>query len=94
SKEIFKETQDINIEANTSSRIMQIPEIEGLSSVYFLDLKLLDSAGKQVSDNFYWLSTKKDVMDYPKTQWFITPIKEFADYTGLNELPEVKINVQ
>jgi exo-1,4-beta-D-glucosaminidase len=94
SREIFKEIKDINIEANTSLRTMQIPEIEGLSSVYFLDLKLKDASGKQVSDNFYWLSTKKDVMDYAGTKWFVTPIKEFADFTGLKDLPDIKINVQ
>lgn len=94
SNEIFRETKDIDIKANTSSQIMQLPEIKGLSSVYFLDIKLLDSAGRRVSDNFYWLSTKKDVMDYPGTKWYVTPIKEFADFTGLKELPGIKIEVK
>ena len=33
-------------------------------------------------------------MDYAGTKWFITPIKEFADFTGLKDLPGIKINVQ
>jgi len=28
------------------------------------------------------------------SKWFITPIKEFADFTALKDLPGVKINVQ
>jgi len=94
SKEIFRETKETNMGANAALRIMQIPEIEELSSVYFLDLRLLNAAGRQVSSNFYWLSTKKDVMDYPATEWFITPIKEFADFTGLKNLPDIRINVE
>ena len=54
----------------------------------------MDNSEKQVSDNFYWLSTKKDVMDYAGSKWFITPIKEFADFKGLKDLPGVEINVQ
>ena len=86
--------KEINAGENASLRIMHIPEIEELSSVYFLDLRLLDAAGRQVSNNFYWLSTKKDVMDYAATEWFVTPIKEFADLTGLKDLPHIKINVE
>jgi exo-1,4-beta-D-glucosaminidase len=33
-----------------------------------------------------------DVMNYPDSEWFVTPIKEFADFTELNDLPDVKIN--
>jgi len=94
SKEVFKEIKNIDIPANTSIRIMEIPSLEGLSSVYFIDLRLLDAEAKLIGDNFYWLSSEGDEMDYPKTKWFVTPIKKYADFTDLNDMPETKLNVQ
>lgn len=48
-----------------------------------------------MDSNFYWLSTKKDVLDYAaakKLSWpFYTPTSQFADFTALNELPKVKL---
>lgn len=90
-KERFNRVKDIKIEGLTSRRIMQIPELPGLSPVYFIDLKLEDASGCMVSDNFYWLSTKKDVMDYPATKWYVTPVKEYADFTALNNLSQARI---
>ena len=67
--------------------------MEGLSKTYFLRLKLSDAAGKQLSDNFYWLSTKADTLNWAKQQDTVyTPQAEFGDLTGLSSLPEVKLN--
>jgi len=68
-----------------------IPEITGLSNTYFLRLTLEDSGGKVVSTNWYWLSTKPDVLDGEKTTWWDTPTKSFADLTGLATLPQVRL---
>ncbi|MFW6159986.1 MAG: glycosyl hydrolase 2 galactose-binding domain-containing protein, partial [Acidobacteriota bacterium] len=93
-KERYSRVKDIEIKGLTSSRVMQVPDLPDLSPVYFIDLKLEDAAGDVISDNFYWLSTKKDVMDYPATKWYVTPIKEYADFTALNDLPKAKIKVE
>jgi len=93
SKELFNEVKDVEVGPNTASQITRLPSIKGLAPVYFLDLKLADNAGGLVAENFYWLSTKKDVMNYPATEWFVTPIKEFADLTALDRLPEVTLKV-
>jgi exo-1,4-beta-D-glucosaminidase len=66
--------------------------VDGLSTTYFLRLQLQDAAGKLVSDNFYWLSTKADTLDWSKRRDTVyTPQKEFADLTGLNSLPQVTL---
>ncbi len=91
SREVFKDTRDVEIGINTASRIAGLPEIPGRPSLYFLDLRLLGGAGEPIADNFYWLSSKKDVMDYPATEWFVTPMKEFADLTALDRLPRVTL---
>jgi exo-1,4-beta-D-glucosaminidase len=93
SQEIFKEVKDVQIGPNSVAQVTQLPAVKSLSAVYFLDLKLADNAGGLVAENFYWLSTKKDVMDYPATEWFVTPIKEFADFSALDGLPPTTLKV-
>jgi exo-1,4-beta-D-glucosaminidase len=78
--------------ADSSTRALTLPPVEGLSSTYFLKLELLDSSGKLVSDNFYWLSTKPDVLDWANKQDTVyTPQSAYADLSGLNTLKEVKV---
>jgi exo-1,4-beta-D-glucosaminidase len=89
SKEIFSRTLPAAIGENRSKKVLDIPGIKELSPIYFIDLKLKDRGGKVVGDNFYWLSTKKDILDEKGTTWYYTPTKEFADFTGLARLPEV-----
>ncbi|VAX26583.1 Beta-mannosidase [hydrothermal vent metagenome] len=96
SKIIYSETVSVNADSESSKKILDIPEISGLTVTYFLDMKLFNSAGKEIDRNFYWLSTKKDVLDYDykfKDWTYHTPSKEYADLTLLNSLPKVKLNV-
>lgn len=93
SKLVFEKTVTTGVEANTSSKVLEIPEIEGLSKTYFLHLDLHNAAGNKIDDNFYWLSTKEDVLDFEKTEWHWTPNKSFADLTALKTLPEAAVNI-
>jgi exo-1,4-beta-D-glucosaminidase len=93
SKEVFHEVWDVELGENRVAQVGRIPQVEGLAPLYFLDLKLADNAGGLIDENFYWLSTKKDVMNYPATEWFVTPIKDFADLTALDKLPPVTLKI-
>jgi exo-1,4-beta-D-glucosaminidase len=93
SREIFQDVKDVNLGPNMVSRIAQLPAIKNLAPVYFLDLKLADSAGGPIDENFYWLSSRKDIMNYPATEWYVTPIRVFADLTALDGLPPVTLKV-
>ena len=70
-----------------------IPQIGNLSKTYFLILKLKDEKGKIISRNFYCLSTKRDELNTAGTKWYITPIKQYADFTELNKLEKVKLDI-
>jgi len=48
---------------------------------------------KEVSDNFYWLSTVPDVPDWGASTWYNTPCSSYADLTLLQTLPSVNLNV-
>ncbi|HMD06716.1 MAG TPA: glycoside hydrolase family 2 protein [Candidatus Acidoferrum sp.] len=83
----------LDLAADSSTKAFDLPKVDGLSKTYFLRLQLSDAGGKQLSDNFYWLSTKPDTLNWAKQQDTVyTPQAEFGDLTGLNSLPQVKLN--
>ena len=83
----------VDVGEDSSTRVMTLPEISGLSSTYFVRLELQDPSDHPVSQNLYWLSTKAETPDWEKSNWYVTPTKEFADYTALNGLPRVELKV-
>jgi len=84
----------MDLEADSSTKAFDLTNPDGLTPTYFLKLELHDAAGKLVSENFYWLSTKPDVLDWAKrSDTVYTPQKEFGDLTGLNNLPKVKVAI-
>jgi len=92
SKEVGSREATINIGWDSVAKAFDLPKQDNLSTTYFLKLQLHDATGTLVSDNFYWLSTKLDTMDWKhKKDTVYTPQKDFADLTGLNSLPQVKL---
>src|SRR2546421_1363577 len=84
----------LNLGSDSSTKAFDLPNPDGLTPTYFLKLELRDSAGKLVSENFYWLSTKPDVLDWEKRgDTVYTPQKEFANVTGLNDLPKARVAI-
>jgi exo-1,4-beta-D-glucosaminidase len=93
-KLIDEKHEDTLLKANSSLKVYSLPDAINYSNVYFLSLQLVGEKGNVVADNFYWLSTKKDVPDFKNTTWIYTPLSEYADFTGLNKLPKVKITME
>jgi len=81
----------LDVAPDSSTRVLTIPAIDGLSSTYFVRLALEDGSGKTVSTNFYWLSTRPDELDWDRSTWYYTPTKTYADYSVLNNLPPVEL---
>jgi exo-1,4-beta-D-glucosaminidase len=91
-KERASRDATIELAADGISKAFDLPTPDGLTTTYFLKLALRDAAGKLVSDNFYWLSTKADTLDWGKRKDTVyTPQKDFADLTGLNNLPKARV---
>ena len=95
SKEIFAGHWTGNIKSNISQLIYKLPKVEKQTPVWFLDLRVYDKNNKEVDNSIYWLSKKKDVLDYAaykKLSWpFYTPTSQFADFTALDQLPKVNL---
>jgi exo-1,4-beta-D-glucosaminidase len=80
---------NFSIGSNKSEKIIGLNPI---STHGFLDLKLMDSHDKLISQNFYWLSKEQDVFDWDKTTWAYTPLKEFADFNWLDTLAQTSVS--
>ena len=93
SEKIFSQSLKVNLAENLTKMLSELPPLKGERDVYFLDLKLKNPSGEVVGDNFYWLSSQPDEMDWKKTIWFYTPQKQFADFKKLNGLTPVKPEV-
>ncbi|MFE5538309.1 exo-beta-D-glucosaminidase [Streptomyces sp. NPDC056519] len=66
--------------------------VDGLSTTYLARLVLTDADGREVSRNVYWLSTRRDVLDYTESNWYITPTTAYADLTGLRSMARASVS--
>ncbi len=91
SKLKFIKKVDVNLDENSSKEIMKLPAFDWNKNVCFVNLELYNSQNKEIDENFYWISYKKDILDY-KTEvqpwYYYTPSKQYADFTALNSMPE------
>ena len=89
--EKFSREVQLDVVADGVAKSIAIPEPTDISSAYFLSLQLFSSTGEVLSRNFYWLSTKPDVLDYAKAEWYYTPQTDFADLSALQNLPKASL---
>lgn len=92
-KVISKKSTTTTTKPNTSFRVAPVEGINKITDVAFLRLILTDDSGAVLSRNVYWISKNIDTLDWPKSTWFYTPISKFADYTALNKLPAVTVDI-
>jgi exo-1,4-beta-D-glucosaminidase len=90
-KELFSKEASVDVGADAVAKSFAVPEPTTSDATYFLNLELRSASGAIVSQNFYWLSTKPDVLNFAKSDWYYTPITSYADLTGLQKLPKVQV---
>ncbi|WP_394836079.1 beta galactosidase jelly roll domain-containing protein [Pendulispora rubella] len=90
-KKLFSQ-EKANLAVNTTKRTsaLTIPAVANLTPTYFVRLVLRDNQDRVVSNNFYWLSTKTDKIDWAKHDWWGAPTTQHADLTQLKSLPATK----
>ena len=89
--EKFTQENAVDAAADSTAKIFTLPDVADLSPTYFLLLRLQDSSGRLVGSNFYWLSTKRETLDWAKTSWWMTPTASYADFTAISQLPKLKL---
>ncbi|MBY5958495.1 hypothetical protein KUV50_10150 [Membranicola marinus] len=96
SKVIFEEIITFDAEPDSSVSLFQIEKLKDMSTTWFLDLRLYDANEVPISTNFYWLSTKEEILDYEADLGdfaYHTPSKQYADLRQLNELKSTTVAV-
>ena len=91
-KERFSHEAAADVPADAVTKAFTVAEPADITSTYFLNLQLFSASGELLSRNFYWLSKKPDVPDFSKTEWYYTPLTEFADFAALQDLPKATVN--
>jgi exo-1,4-beta-D-glucosaminidase len=91
--EKFSQESSLDADADSTHKVLTLPDLQDRSAVYFVLLRLEDGTGKLVGSNFYWLSSKPETLDWEKSNWYMTPTASFADYSALSQLPKVKLRV-
>jgi exo-1,4-beta-D-glucosaminidase len=90
-QEKWTQQQKVDLASDGTQRLFEVPQPEGISGAYFLVLTAKDAGGKQVGSNFYWLSTTQETLDFSKSEWYMTPTAQFADFTSLSQMPKVRV---
>jgi exo-1,4-beta-D-glucosaminidase len=86
--------KDIDLAGNSAQQLAMLPALNGLSRTYFIELELAAADGKAISRNVYWLSTQADELDWAHSNWYLTPLTQFADLTPLQSLPTATSEVK
>jgi exo-1,4-beta-D-glucosaminidase len=87
----YSKTLKFDSKADAADRLFKIPALEGLSGTYFIRLVLTNAKGEAVSNNFYWLPRQTDVLDFPTSNWYLTPTKSFGSEQELTSLAKTTV---
>jgi exo-1,4-beta-D-glucosaminidase len=77
----------IDLPGNNARAVAVVPPVANLSATYFIELELAATNGTAISRNVYWLATQTDELDWANSNWYLTPLKHYADLTALQMLP-------
>lgn len=72
----------------SSKEVCDVSGIDKIKDVAFLRLALYNTKGKTMllSRNVYWVSPKPDVLDWSNSNWYYTPVTEYANFTKLQNM--------
>jgi exo-1,4-beta-D-glucosaminidase len=86
----------VDVAADGVAKAFLVDFPSDLSKTHFLNLTLAQADGEPVTDNFYWLSTVPDVpgeKGFGEDRIFRVTPRSTNDFTALNDLPEVALDV-
>jgi len=94
SKVVYDQKILTEIDKYESKKILNLPKFENLSTTYFLSLRISGEQDDPVSENFYWLSTEEDVVDFSDETWYSTRNKSYANFSAIKMMPKAEIKVE
>lgn len=94
---IFFDKRVLNVQGDTSMRALALPNaltVASASNLYYVKLELRAADGRELSQNFYWLSKIHETFDWANTDFYHTPVVQEGDLTELQKLPTVALEVK
>ncbi|EAU32723.1 conserved hypothetical protein [Aspergillus terreus NIH2624] len=77
---------------NSSKGVLKVTRLGQIRDVGFLRLLLEDPVQKTVlSRNVYWVSPVNDELDWESSNWYTTPVTQYANYSVLGHLPPASV---
>src|SRR5206468_1563333 len=86
-KLVYSDSAILGVTEDGIARCFTMAAPNGVNDTWFLRLKLTDNRGKVQDINWYWLSTKRDELNWAMSRWYYTPQSNFADFSALEKLP-------
>lgn len=83
---LFRSDTTLDLVVDSVIRPLILPAPPAGMTTYFVDLRLVSRDRQALSTNFYWVSGEMDVLDWDKSNWYITPVKSYANFTALDSL--------
>jgi exo-1,4-beta-D-glucosaminidase len=90
--------KQVSIGKAQSLQIDALAAPSDITTIYFVRLELEELSPKGAvlrtfPPNFYWLSKKKEILDWSRTDFKHTPVVSDADLTDLQKLPNVSVRL-
>jgi exo-1,4-beta-D-glucosaminidase len=95
-KVLHKDTAETTTTPNTSKKVLSLETALGnITEPVFVRLRLWEpqAHGKLLSRNVYWVAKDPDVLDWDNSEWYVTPVSRYADFTALNQLSPAHVAV-
>jgi exo-1,4-beta-D-glucosaminidase len=92
--ERFRHETQLRVPADGVVKVCELPDRGSFGRTHFLLLELIDPGLATRSRNFYWLSSERDVLDQERANWYVAPLKGFADLKALAELPKASVTLE
>ncbi|KAI1106701.1 glycoside hydrolase family 2 protein [Jackrogersella minutella] len=94
-KGLYRTKKFVQTEPNTSKKVHDLSSaLNTTEDVVFLRLILSDGDKTTLSRNVYWLAKTIDTLDWENSDWFYTPVTQYANFTALNDLPAARVSVK
>ena len=85
------ETRTVRTDYRSVMPVFNLRRYDGMP--HFVSLTLTTKDGEPVADNFYCLPVRGNEYEWGKTNWFITPIRSYADLRYVFAQPEAKVDM-
>ena len=91
---LYTRSAMVNIGPDTTIKSFAIPNSTTSDPLEFIRLEMKDNLGKVVSINWYWLSARRDSLNWAKSKWFYTPQSAYAGFQDLENLPLTGLTIR